>query len=109
MYTDDKNKRQAVQYYDGLDAYIYTGIGTNNAMSYELYVAKDKKKYASCSSPSLFCFLFHRGRSEVLLYSKFEFENTQTFLRRAKYGQRSHMHVHLNAFGQRTGFENCND
>lgn len=45
VYTDEKKKRQAVQYYDGLDAYIYTDIGTKKAESYELFVAKDKKKY----------------------------------------------------------------
>eukprot|EP00123_Amoebidium_parasiticum_P015299 comp22882_c0_seq1/m.36152 comp22882_c0_seq1/g.36152 ORF comp22882_c0_seq1/g.36152 comp22882_c0_seq1/m.36152 type:complete len:557 (-) comp22882_c0_seq1:489-2159(-) len=44
VWTDRTNHRQAVSFYDGLDGYVYHGVGTPNGTSYELYVAKDRKK-----------------------------------------------------------------
>lgn len=84
VYTDDKNKRQAVQYYDGLDAYIYTGIGTKDAMSYELYVAKDKKKYVSCAFLSRSFFLL-----STAVFRYVQVGVITVFHRRTKCGQES--------------------
>eukprot|EP00123_Amoebidium_parasiticum_P015166 comp22820_c0_seq1/m.35838 comp22820_c0_seq1/g.35838 ORF comp22820_c0_seq1/g.35838 comp22820_c0_seq1/m.35838 type:complete len:568 (-) comp22820_c0_seq1:537-2240(-) len=43
VHTDRIKKRQSVSFYNGLDGYIYLDVGSKDARSYELYIAKDHR------------------------------------------------------------------